>query len=66
MRLWGAQFGVAGLCVQNCSLLAFLGGGSPSLLQGTADISSRNSLEVVLDQSIVFPRVNCLCGTGML
>lgn len=45
--------------MQNCNLLAFLGGGNPSLLQGTADILSRSSLEVVLDQSIMFPRVNC-------
>lgn len=44
--------------MQNCSLLAFLGGVNPNLLQGAAGILSRNSLEVVLDQSIVFPRVN--------
>lgn len=59
MRLWSALFGVAELCVQNCNPLAFLGGGNPNLLQAAAGILSRNSLEVVLDQSVVFPRVNC-------
>lgn len=45
--------------MQNCNLLAFLGGGNPILLQGTANMLSRNNQEVVFDQSVVFPRVNC-------
>lgn len=44
--------------MQKCTLVAFLGGGSPNLLHGTNAIFSKGSVDVVLNWSVVFLWVN--------